>query len=296
MGEKLKKCEKIAAKEREEAEAKFKNMKKDLDELMKEKTALTKEVEKCRQKEKDMTKKVADLKKIFEEQKTHIEDAKKKNDELKAELDKKTGENAKLKADLEEALKNAGSSEEVDKLKKEKEKLEKENREAKKKIEELEKEIQVITEGQKSVEVKFGGAKFGATSEADFCEAEKAFTGDHYSSWTSLDEAPQTIWVRLEKASRLTWISFKCSVAPENGASKFEVVATNDKVCNEHSSWDVIYQDLSGKGFVTDQDTITAQVDACKLYNCYGIRVLDVNNIEGQKWVIMSEVKMWARA
>ena len=47
--------------------------------------------------------------------------------------------------------------------------------------------------------VDFAGATFGATSESAFCEAEKAFTGDHYSSWTSSEEAPQTIWIQLKE-------------------------------------------------------------------------------------------------
>merc|ERR1712228_945424 len=112
---------------------------------------------------------------------------------------------------------------------------------------------------------------------------------------TTSEEAPQTVWVKFKEALRLTRFSFKCAIAPENGASKFELVATNDATCNGNSNWDVIYADLSGKGFTSDEDTITAQVDSCKMYKCYGIRVLDVNNIQGQKWVIMSEINMWAR-
>ena len=55
------------------------------------------------------------------------------------------------------------------------------------------------------------------------------------------------------QAWRLTRFSFKASVAPENGASKFELVATNDAMCHQYSNWDIISQDLSGKGFASDE-------------------------------------------
>lgn len=271
-------------------------MKKDLDQLMKEKASLTKVERECQQKQKDMEMKVSELEKTIKDQKINIDDLTTKKDELKAENIRKAAEIATLKKQLEDALKNTGSDEESKKLKEENEQLKKENEAAKKQVKDLEKQIEIISKGQKSAAVDFAGASYGATSEAPFCEAEKAFTDDHYSSWTSSEEAPQTIWVQLEKAVRLTRLSFKCSVAPENGASKFEIVAANDAKCNERSTWDVIHQDLSGKGFASDDDTMVAQVDACKLYNCYGIRVLDVNNLAGQKWVIMSEIKMWAKA
>ena len=53
--------------------------------------------------------------------------------------------------------------------------------------------------GRQPVPVTFADATYGATSQAPFCEAEKAFTDDHYASWTSDDEAPQTIWVQFQK-------------------------------------------------------------------------------------------------
>jgi len=277
LTEKLAECENISEQKKNEAKEQFENMKKDLDQLLLEKTALTKEVEACRRKQIEMEKKVSDLEKMTKGQKVEIEDLTKKNNDLSAE-------NAKLKAQI-----NGGSGEDATKLKEENENLKKE-------IKELELVIGSLSKGQKSVAVDFAGATFGATSESAFCEAEKAFTGDHYSSWTSSEEAPQTIWIQLKKAMRMTRFSFKCSVAPTNGASKFEIVAANDAACNARSNWDVIYQDLSGKGFASDDETMMAEVDSCKLYNCYGIRVLDVNNTKGQKWVIMSEVKMWTRA
>ena len=58
----------------------------------------------------------------------------------------------------------------------------------------------------------------------------------------------------------MTRVSFKCSVAPENGASKYELVATNDAKCHEYSNWDVIFQDLSGKGFASDEVQAIAAV------------------------------------
>ena len=47
-------------------------------------------------------------------------------------------------------------------------------------------------------------------------------------------------------------MSFKSSIAPKNGASKFELMATNDATCNADSKWDVIYEDLSGRGFISE--------------------------------------------
>ena len=57
-------------------------MKKDLDQLLLEKTALTKEVEACRRKQIEMEKKVSDLEKMTKGQKVEIEDLTKKNNDL----------------------------------------------------------------------------------------------------------------------------------------------------------------------------------------------------------------------
>ena len=46
-------------------------------------------------------------------------------------------------------------------------------------------------------------------------------------------------------------------MVPRNGASKFQLVATNDTTCDANANWDVIYEVFTGNismpfGFETD--------------------------------------------
>ena len=61
--------------------------------------------------------------------------------------------------------------------------------------------VSLLISGHQSEPVKFDDALFGASSQAPFCEADNAFTQDHYASWTSDQDAPQSIWVQFKKAS-----------------------------------------------------------------------------------------------
>merc|ERR1719209_1489594 len=257
LDELISKCEETSQTLKKQTE----NMKKDLDELMSKKAALTKEVEQCRLNQKESAKKAAELEATIKAKQKEVDDLTKHVTDLQAENAKKSDENKKLKKDLEEALKNGSSGEESKKLKEEIEKLKEEN-------DKLEKEIAKVKETKP---VDLSGASYDATSAALFCEAEKAFTDDDTLSWTSDGDAPQTIWVQFKEAKRVTQFSFRCSDVPANGASKFELVATNDATCNDNSNWDILYQDLSGKGFAKEQEEIKARVGACKLYSCYTV-------------------------
>ena len=78
------------------------------------------------------------------------------------------------------------------------------------------------------------------------------------------------------------------------GATKWQFIGTNDKVCDQRSAWKILCEDLSGKYFDTMMQNKYCIVDTETKYKCLGISVWE-SSYAYSPIVMISGIRMWER-
>ena len=79
------------------------------------------------------------------------------------------------------------------------------------------------------------------------------------------------------------------------GATKWQFIGTNDKVCDEKSAWTILCEDLSGKHFEwMMQNKYCVVENKWVKYKCLGISALE-SSYPDYPQVHMSGIRMWER-
>ena len=82
----------------------------------------------------------------------------------------------------------------------------------------------------------------------------------------------------------------------------FQLVGSNDAVCDENSKWEVLCQDLSGTPIESMADRRSCRVhiddfNYCPKFRCVGIKVLQNKfnaDDSGKVYVALTGIRMWA--
>ena len=163
-------------------------------------------------------------------------------------------------------------------------------------------------------EVDFVGGSAGASSRyySSSHGPELAFQQDATNDrilWESgRDELGNGYFVRFP---HLLWYRFKTPIVPGRvsfgpapdakyahegyfGATKWQFIGTNDKICDRRSAWTILCEDLSGKYFETMMQNKYCIADTDTKYKCLGISVLE-SSFGYSPEVVISGIRMWER-
>ena len=155
-------------------------------------------------------------------------------------------------------------------------------------------------------EISFKGGRAGASSVWKGMWSYLGFRTNSASVWHSGPESnpdplPQYIWYDLRDQricpSKISFRPRQDNILSANSQTprKFQLVATNDAVCNQHAHWDILCQDVSGFPVTSFDDRRFCVVRhrddmPCKQYRCIGIKVLKL----GDRYASLGGIQLWA--
>jgi len=160
-------------------------------------------------------------------------------------------------------------------------------------------------------QIAFTGGKARASSVHDTSgkwKPENAFQLRDSSAWYTGRDAngrgyvdtpyPHLIWYEFAEAFIPGRVSFRprwagCEKHHFCGATKWQLIATNDSVCDENSAWTILCEDLSGQNFKRQSISKYCVADPSnnEAFRCVGISVLEGSHHR----VGVSGIRMWRK-
>ena len=97
---------------------------------------------------------------------------------------------------------------------------------------------------------------------------------------------------KISFGSRQDRLNYAIRFTPQ----KYQLVGSNDDVCNATAQWQVLCQDLSGASITSLADRRFCRVRLedgipCQMFRCVGIKVLQV---EEDQYVSLRGIRLWA--
>ena len=160
-------------------------------------------------------------------------------------------------------------------------------------------------------EISFEGGEAGSTTSWPSYRAIDAFEADPSKKWHSGPKdrkttLPAFIWYDFKSRPICpAKISFRSRQdrlidnAKDQIPEKYQLVGSNDAVCNENAKWEVLCQDLSGVSITSLADRRFCQVRLedvipCQMFRCVGIKVLHVDDEYSR--VSLGGIRLWVPA
>merc|ERR1712126_127059 len=130
-------------------------------------------------------------------------------------------------------------------------------------------------------QIKQGKIKYTYSdfSDEQLARAFKKDFSDEEFGWAAM-KCPQLLWCKFDDPkvpAGITFLPSQDSSDPYlSQVTKWQFVASKDSMCNQHSTWEIICEDLSGTAFSSFRDTkwCFAGEKMQEKHKCFGIRVL----------------------
>merc|ERR1711915_51158 len=110
---------------------------------------------------------------------------------------------------------------------------------------------------------------------------KKDFSDQSFGWWSGYEGCPQMLWSKFDVEKVPAGVTFLPVQASrfhnKYHVTKWQFLASMDPHCNQYSGWDVICEDLSGKGFsgIRREKGGFAGKEIQEKYKCFGIQVLE---------------------
>merc|ERR1712136_264 len=141
------------------------------------------------------------------------------------------------------------------------------------------KRIQFVDPLKQIKEGKINATWYSVDDEFFARAFKKDFSNEAFGWWA--DECPQMLWCKFDDAKVPAGVTFLPTQWSEDNnkyhVTKWQFLASVDSQCNQYSAWDVICEDLSGKGYSgkTKEKGCFAGKEIQEKYKCFGIQVLE---------------------